>query len=157
MSEQIHYRACNLCEAICGLEIKVEDGAITSIRGDKNDPLSQGHICPKAVALKDIYSDPDRLKEPVKKTKNGWETISWDEAFDLVTENLKAIQQKYGNDAIGTYSGNPNIHNFGALLYGSAFIKSLKSHNVFTATSADQLPSHFSAPNVWALFHDSCP
>ena len=47
-----HYRACNLCEAICGLEIQVEDGAITSIRGDADDPFSRGHVCPKALALK---------------------------------------------------------------------------------------------------------
>ena len=46
-----HYRACHLCEAICGLEITVEDGAVTAIRGDKADVLSHGHICPKAVAL----------------------------------------------------------------------------------------------------------
>lgn len=152
MSVETHYRACNLCEAICGLEIKVENGEVTSIRGDKNDPLSQGHICPKAVALKDIYTDPDRLKQPVKKTARGWETISWEEAFDTVEENLKAIQEKYGNTAIGTYSGNPNVHNYGSLLFGSAFIKSLRTTNVFTATSADQLPSHFAAHQMFGHY-----
>jgi anaerobic selenocysteine-containing dehydrogenase len=48
-----HHRACNLCEAICGLTIEVENGKIMHIEGDKNDPLSKGHICPKAFALKD--------------------------------------------------------------------------------------------------------
>ena len=57
---QTHYCACNLCEAICGLEIRHENGEIVSIRGDPDDPLSRGHICPKAVALQDIYNDPDR-------------------------------------------------------------------------------------------------
>ena len=82
MSTQTHHRACNLCKAICGLEIKVENGTVTSIRGDKNDPLSRGHICPKAVALKDLYEDPDRLKQPVKKTADGWKTITWEEALN---------------------------------------------------------------------------
>ncbi len=45
---ETHYRACNLCEAVCGLEIQVENGEIASIRGDKDDPFSRGHICPKA-------------------------------------------------------------------------------------------------------------
>ena len=55
-----HYRTCNLCEAMCGLEIKTENGSITTIAGDKNDAFSRGHICPKAVAMKDIYEDPNR-------------------------------------------------------------------------------------------------
>ncbi len=70
-----HYRACNLCEATCGIEIEVRDGAIVSIRGDREDPFSRGHICPKAVALQDIYDDPDRLRHPMRRTKDGdWET-----------------------------------------------------------------------------------
>jgi anaerobic selenocysteine-containing dehydrogenase len=44
-----HYRACNLCEAMCGIEIKVRGNEILSIRGDENDPFSRGHICPKAT------------------------------------------------------------------------------------------------------------
>lgn len=152
MSTQIHHRACNLCEAICGLEIKVENGKIASIRGDKNDPLSRGHICPKAVALKDIYADPDRLKQPVKKTENGWKTISWEEAFDEVETNLKRIQKEYGKASIGTYYGNPNVHNYGSLLFGSALPKSLKTPNIFTATSADQLPSHFAAHQMFGHY-----
>ena len=72
-----HYIACNLCEAICGLEIKLEDGQIRSIKGDQQDPISKGHICPKAVVLQDIYNDPDRLRRPIKKTEDGWQPISW--------------------------------------------------------------------------------
>ena len=74
----VHYRSCNLCEAICGIEIKHENGEILSIAGDKQDEFSRGHICPKAVALKDIYEDKNRLKYPVKRTENGWQQISWD-------------------------------------------------------------------------------
>ena len=62
-----HYRACHLCEAICGLVIETEGREVVSIKGDKNDPLSRGHICPKAVALKDIHDDPDRLRRPLVK------------------------------------------------------------------------------------------
>ena len=62
---KLHYRACNLCEALCGLEIEYQGNEIIAIRGDKNDPFSKGHICPKATALEDVYKDPDRLKRPV--------------------------------------------------------------------------------------------
>jgi anaerobic selenocysteine-containing dehydrogenase len=79
MTSTIHHRACNLCEAICGLEITVENGKVTHIEGDKNDPLSKGYLCPKAFALKDIYEDPNRLKQPIRRLADGtWETIGWD-------------------------------------------------------------------------------
>ncbi|MFN3852643.1 MAG: molybdopterin oxidoreductase family protein [Spirosomataceae bacterium] len=144
-----HYRTCNLCEAICGLEIKVEDGVVKSIVGDKNDPFSRGHICPKAVALKDIYEDPNRLKFPVKRTQDGWQQISWDEAFETVTSKIKEIQEKYGNNAVAMYQGNPSIHNLGTTMNSPTFAKSLKTKNHFSATSTDQLPHHFAS---WLMF-----
>ncbi len=145
-----HYRACNLCEAICGLEITLDkNDEILEIRGDEKDPLSRGHICPKAIALKDIYNDPNRLKQPVKKTTTGWETISWEQAFNEVISNIKSIQQKYGKDGIATYTGNPAVHNSGTLLTGSGLIKAIGSTNRYSATSADQLPHHFVS---WAMF-----
>ena len=62
MSETIHHRICPLCEACCGLELKVDDGRIVSIRGHEEDVFSAGYICPKGVALKDLHEDPDRLR-----------------------------------------------------------------------------------------------
>jgi anaerobic selenocysteine-containing dehydrogenase len=139
-----HYRACNLCEAICGLEITVnENNEILTINGDKKDPFSRGHICPKAVGLKDIYLDRNRLKQPVRRTATGWETISWNEAFDEVASKLKAIQSQHGKDAVGIYSGNPSVHNSGTLLALPALLRALGTKNRFSATSADQLPHHF--------------
>lgn len=140
-----HYRTCNLCEAMCGLEIKVEGQHILSIKGDKDDPFSRGHICPKATALEDIYHDPDRLKFPVRRTAVGWERISWDEAFDEVVQNIQRIQAAHGRNAIGVYLGNPNVHNLGLILYNAPFIRSLKTKNRFSATSVDQLPSQYAA------------
>jgi anaerobic selenocysteine-containing dehydrogenase len=144
-----HYRACNLCEAICGLTINVENGKIISIEGDKNDPLSKGHICPKAFALKDIYEDPNRLKYPIKRTPEGWQQISWEEAFDEIESKMKGIQAQYGTNAVGIYHGNPSIHNLGTMVNTSGFIKSFKTKNNFSATSTDQLPHHFAS---WLMF-----
>ena len=93
MSQSTHYRTCNLCEALCGLEVEVVDNKAISIRGDKKDVFSRGHICPKAVALKDVHEDPDRLKHPVKKVNNEWKRISWDEALDEIAAKLKAVRE----------------------------------------------------------------
>ena len=140
-----HYRACNLCEAICGLAIEVRDGEIVSIRGDRDDPFSRGHICPKAVALQDIHSDPDRLREPMRRTGSGWEPIGWDEAFDEVASRIRGVQAAHGRDAAAVYLGNPNVHNWGSMLYGPALIRCLRTVNRYSATSVDQLPHHVAA------------
>jgi anaerobic selenocysteine-containing dehydrogenase len=137
---QTHHVACNLCEAICGLEIRTENGAIQSIKGDKLDPLSKGHICPKAIALQDIYTDPDRLRTPVKRTPDGWRDISWKDAFDEVSGQLKKIQRAHGRNAVAVYLGNPTVHNLEALIYGPMFFRTLKTRNRYSATSVDQLP-----------------
>jgi anaerobic selenocysteine-containing dehydrogenase len=141
----LHYRACNLCEAICGIEIKVEADQRLTIRGDKDDPFSRGYICPKAVALQDIHNDNDRLRHPVRRTPTGWQPISWEQAFDEVAQNLKRVNAKYGRNSVGTYLGNPTVHNYGALLFAPGFIRSLRTRNRFSATSVDQLAHHVAA------------
>lgn len=147
-----HYRTCHLCEAMCGVEITVENDTITSIKGDKKDPLSAGHICPKAYGLKDVYEDPDRLKQPLKRTAEGWVEISWEEAYAEVVQKVREVQAKHGNHAVGIYKGNPNVHNLGGLLYGANLSRSIKTKNNFSATSVDQLPHHLAS---WAMFGHS--
>jgi len=140
-----HYRACNLCEAICGIIIEHKDGEILSIKGDPDDPLSKGHICPKAVALQDIFHDPKRLKKPIKRTADGWEEISWRQAYKEVGDNIRLLQKKYGNDSIAIYQGNPSVHNYGNLLFSGGLRKALSTKNKYSATSLDQLPHQYVA------------
>ncbi len=136
----IHYRTCSLCEAMCGLAIEVEGPDILAIKGDRDDPFSRGHLCPKAIALKDIHQDPDRLRQPLKRTPDGWRSISWQQAFDETAERLQAVKASHGRDAIGVYLGNPNVHNHGTMLSMLPFLRALGSRKRFSATSLDQLP-----------------
>jgi anaerobic selenocysteine-containing dehydrogenase len=77
-------RTCNVCEAMCGMLVSVDDaGRITGVRGDPDDPFSRGHICPKGPAMREVQEDPDRLRHPVRRTPGGWERVSWDEALGL--------------------------------------------------------------------------
>ena len=135
---------CNLCEAICGLELTIEGRDVVGVRGNPDDPLSRGHICPKGVAIADVYADPDRLRRPVRRVGEGsdarWQEIGWDEAFDLVADNLARVIEEHGDDAFGIYLGNPNAHSLGSMTHGTAMFKSFRTKNRFSATSVDQLP-----------------
>ncbi|MBI9073847.1 MAG: molybdopterin-dependent oxidoreductase [Desulfatibacillum sp.] len=140
METKRHFRSCSICESMCGLEIITRGPDILSVRGDKEDPLSRGYICPKGAAVKDLYNDPDRLKQPVLRTSGGWERISWKEAFDQTEAGLKAIRKEHGKDALAVYFGNPNAHYHGALLYLLPFLLAMNTKNRYSASSADQLP-----------------
>src|SRR5438105_3269023 len=96
----------------CGVTVEGD-----SVRGDPDDPFSQGHICPKAAAIPDIQNDPDRLRAPQRRLASGkWQSISWDEALDEAGWKLAEIQRKYGRNAIGLYLGNPSVHSYSAML-----------------------------------------
>ncbi|MEV6520772.1 molybdopterin-dependent oxidoreductase [Longispora sp. NPDC051575] len=138
----VRFGACNLCEAICGLRFTLRDGAIVDIRGDEDDPLSRGHLCPKALALPDVRDDPDRLRRPVRRTADGWEEISWEAALDEVARRLVEVRRAHGSDAVAVYLGNPNVHNYGSLTHGPLFLGQLRTRNRYSATSVDQLPHH---------------
>lgn len=139
---QTHYRNCNICEAMCGVEIKYKEQEIISIKGDKNDPFSKGHMCPKALALEDFYKDKDRLKTPIKRTKEGWVDISWEDAFAEIGKKLSTLQNTYGKNALGVYLGNPNAHNLGNALFLKPFFKSIGTINRYSSASTDQMPHH---------------
>ena len=156
MTRHTHHRACHLCEAICGLIIETEGEQILSIKGDKNDPLSRGHICPKAVALQDIHNDPDRLRQPVKKVRHAdgsvtHEPIAWDEALDKAAAAMADSIERYGVNSVGVYMGNPTIHNYGMMTHQGALFKLIRTNNRFSATSVDQLPHHLAS--MWLFGH----
>lgn len=136
------YRTCNICEAMCGLVITYDDSQVHSIKANPQDPLSRGHICPKAIALQDFRTDPDRVTTPLKKIDGEFVPISWDEAFDYAVERLEAVQEAHGRDGVGVYLGNPNAHKFGNLLNLPTLIKALGTSNRYSSATADQIPHH---------------
>lgn len=94
------FTTCNLCESLCGLRVTVDGDRVTSVRGDAEDPFSRGHVCPKAIGLRDVFDDPDRLRHPVVRDGAGWRKVGWDEALDVATAPLIALRDRYGPHAI---------------------------------------------------------
>ncbi len=125
---------------MCGLVIETRAGVIEKIRGDHDDPLSRGHICPKAIALQDLHADPDWLKAPLRRRGSDFEEVSWESAIDEAAGRLHEIQRRHGRSAVAMYQGNPVVHNYGAAIFGQLFARTLGSHSNFSATSVDQLP-----------------
>ncbi len=135
------FRTCTLCEAACGLALEVEGERIVSVRPDRDDVLSGGYVCPKGIAINAVHDDPDRLRRPMRRTRDGaFAPCSWDEAFALVGERLRAIRAAHGANAVGVYVGNPIVHNHGALLLRTPLLRALGTRNAFSAGSQDTSP-----------------
>ena len=80
----LHYRTCPFCEATCGLEVETRGGEVVSVRGDREDVLSHGFICPKAYGLKQLHEDPDRLTAPLIRRDGELTGATWDVAFEEI-------------------------------------------------------------------------
>ncbi|NEX63983.1 molybdopterin-dependent oxidoreductase [Noviherbaspirillum galbum] len=138
------HRICPLCEACCGLELKIRDNRVISIRGHEEDVFSRGYICPKGASLKDLHEDPDRLRVPLVKRNGRFEEASWEEAFAEIERRLPPLMAEHGKDAVALTIGNPSAHKIGLLLYFSRLAKALGSRNVFSASTLDQMPKQLS-------------
>jgi len=136
----IHHATCPLCEATCGLSIETRGRAVVSVRGDADDVFSHGYLCPKANGLRDLDADPDRLRQPLVREGDEWRKVSWPEAFAAVEAGLMPLVERYGRNAVAVYLGNPNVHNLSMTSYVPGFLKSLKSQNVYSASTVDQQP-----------------
>jgi len=143
-------RACTLCEAGCGLTVTLDAaGTITAVEGDLADPMSQGYLCPKGVAIQDVLTDPDRLRRPVVRQPDGsFVEVAWDHAFDLVGKRLRSIRRAHGNDAVATYIGNPAGHSMAAFQIG-ILVDALRTTNQYSAATTDQAPQSLVS---WLLF-----
>jgi anaerobic selenocysteine-containing dehydrogenase len=143
------FRTCPLCEATCGLELTLSDGRVQRIRGDEQDVFSHGFVCPKALSLKELHEDPDRIRTPLRRRADGsgFDPCTWDEAFALIDEGLRGVLERAGGDrnAIAAYLGNPFAHGMIGPLYGRVLLKALGSRNVFSASTVDQYPKQLSS------------
>lgn len=142
---QTKLRICPLCEATCGLELEVTGREVVSVVGDAADPFSEGYLCPKGVAVKDLDADADRLRTPMIRRGKTWHSASWDEAFAEIESRLKPIVAEHGKDAVGLYLGNPVVHNTALMLYAPVLRTALGTRSVFSASSVDQVPKQLAA------------
>jgi anaerobic selenocysteine-containing dehydrogenase len=140
-----HLHTCPLCEAMCGLEIQVEGGKITSIRGNHDDAWSHGHICPKGASLAALHDDPERIRRPMIKVDGQWQEVSWDAAFRRCTELLTPVIQKYGIGAVTVYTGNPLAHSFSLARYAGVLLGMSGMPVTYSPGTVDQWPKNLSS------------
>ncbi len=104
--DQVIRTTCTYCGVGCQLDISVINGEIRGIQAPEDAEVNQGHTCLKGRFAFQFYNHPDRLKEPLLKRNGKFEPVSWEEAYDFITEKISSIKKKYGADAIGAISSS---------------------------------------------------
>jgi anaerobic selenocysteine-containing dehydrogenase len=103
---------------LCGMLVEVEDGRLVRVRGDPHNPDSQGFLCVRGQAAREIIGNPGRLLHPRlrhRRTDEAWRRASWEEALDRIVERLRAV----GPEAVGIWSGHGNAAtNYGTRIGG---------------------------------------
>jgi assimilatory nitrate reductase catalytic subunit len=97
---------CPYCAVQCGMNLLVEKNKVVGFEPRYDFPVNEGRLCPKGVTAYLQTHHPDRLLHPLIKRNGNFEQASWDEALDLIAAKFKEIQEKYGKNAIGMYSGS---------------------------------------------------
>lgn len=130
---------------MCGLEIRVDGGRVSSIRGNRDDVWSRGHLCPKGVSLAALHDDPDRIRRPLIKVDGRWQEVGWDAAFCRCTELLTPVIRKYGIGAVTAYTGNPLAHSFSLARYSGVLLGMSGMPVTYSPGTVDQWPKNLSS------------
>ncbi|MFX4262414.1 molybdopterin-containing oxidoreductase family protein [Pelotomaculum propionicicum] len=107
---EIKQTFCGICSAGCGMDITLEEGRVVKVEGQAENAYTQGYLCPKGKAVRELLEAPDRLKSPLKKTASGrWEEVTWDEAFSFIAGKLEEIKSRHGAQAVAVHVGQAGV------------------------------------------------
>jgi len=96
------------CPSTCALEVELLDArTIGRIHGAADNDYTAGVVCAKVARYAERQHHPARLTHPLRR-KGGkgageWQSISWDDALDLVAENFLKAEQRYGATTVWPY------------------------------------------------------
>lgn len=131
---EVKHTLCAICSPghHCGIDCYVKDGRIIKVEGTKEHPYNRGKICTKGLSNRSHVYRKDRIQTPLRRVgergEGKFEPISWDEAYQIIAENLNAVKEKYSPHAVAFFSGyckwyRPIFHRFcnifGSVNYGT--------------------------------------
>ena len=118
-----YHTACRGCHGGCILELSFEDERLVGA-SPFDGPLNKNRACGKGMTIVEQTYHPDRLLYPLKRTggrgEGKWEKISWDEAYEEISDRLSDIIEKHGAKAISTVTGTGRHLNSHLMRFGHA-------------------------------------
>ena len=98
---------CGICPAGCWVEVALRDGRLVDIRPDMDHSL--GIVCRRGQHTPEIVYSEHRLRYPMlrsgRRGTHEFNRITWDEAYDIIADNLNRIKEESGAEAVAIYTG----------------------------------------------------
>jgi formate dehydrogenase major subunit len=93
---------CTHCSVGCAVDATVENGVWTRQDPVFDSPLNLGSHCAKGASVREhgITHDSRRLRYPMKLEGGKWKKVSWDQAYQEISDKLLAIRKESGPDAL---------------------------------------------------------
>lgn len=155
VSDGLHHRTCPLCEGMCGVTVKVEGGQVATVRPNRQDVWSQGHVCPKGTTLGALHDDPDRLRTAMVRDGSEWKSASWDTALERLEELAEGVRNRHGPHAFAAYGGNMAGKDATLSRYTGLMLATSGIQQVYSSGTVDQHPKNLSAMlmfgNEWKI------
>ncbi|MCK8818223.1 molybdopterin-dependent oxidoreductase [Natroniella sulfidigena] len=107
--EQWTKAVCRFCGVGCGCEVGVIDNKIVAVKGIEDNPVNNGMLCMKGLALPEVMNDrEERLMKPQIRKNGELVETDWDTALDLVADKFKESIAKHGKDSVAFYGSAQN-------------------------------------------------
>ncbi len=106
---RIYTTACpRNCYSTCSLRVEVEGGRLRRIEALPSNRATAGGPCLKGLSYVERQHSPQRILHPLRRDRDGhgFHRIAWDEAFDLLTEELDRARERYSPQSILYYAGS---------------------------------------------------
>ncbi len=133
--------SCVLCAQNCGLLVQVANNRIVKVKGDSANPRSKGYLCRKGQNIANFQHHEERLTRPLKKTADGFEEISWEQAISEIGEKLRRIVDDHGPRSFAFMGGGGQGSHFEAG-FGTSLMRGLGSKYHYSAL-AQELTGYF--------------
>jgi anaerobic selenocysteine-containing dehydrogenase len=95
---------CRICLAYCGIVARVEGDRVVAIRGDADDPVSAGYVCPKGRALGSLHHE-NRLDGALVGRGTERRAMSIAAGLDDAARALAEVVDRHGPEAVAVFSG----------------------------------------------------
>src|SRR5260370_15381979 len=95
---------CGYCSVGCGIEIGVKAGKAVASRPHNAHPVNRGKLCPKGLSEHYTIDADNRARYPLLRKGGKLVRVRWEEALETMVERFRAVQSKYGANALGVLS-----------------------------------------------------
>src|SRR5687767_14908322 len=99
---EVKRTVCTHCSVGCAIDAHVQNGVWIRQEPVFDSPINLGAHCAKGASIREhgISHDSHRLKYPMKLEGGKWKRLTWDQAYDEISQKMLAIRKESGPDSL---------------------------------------------------------